>query len=89
MASAGTKNLHVPLREPLYSRLRAEAERTRRPATELAREAIEQWLAAQHQAAVHEAIVAYAQSNAGSQADLDRDLEAAGIEHVVDSEEGA
>lgn len=35
------KNLHVPLSEPLYRRLRAEAERERRPATEIAREAID------------------------------------------------
>jgi predicted DNA-binding protein len=88
MPAAVTKNLHVPLEESLYRRLRAEAERANRPATELAREAIEQWLQARHRAAVHEAIVAYARAHAGSAADIDPDLEAAGLEQL-DPENGA
>jgi hypothetical protein len=38
------KNLHVPLPGDLYTELREEAQRTKRPATKLAREAIELWL---------------------------------------------
>ena len=37
-------NFHVPLPTELYSKLREEAERSKRPATALARQAIEDWL---------------------------------------------
>lgn len=73
----GPRNLHVPLPEPLYSRLRAESERSKRPATELAREAIEQWLDRARKEAIREAIARYAAEHAGTSADLDADLEAA------------
>ena len=85
MAHATARNLHVPLPEPIYRRLRAEAERTRRPATAIAREAIEQWLAEQHRAALHEAISSYAREHAGSKADLDLELEGAAVEHLRSS----
>ncbi|MBI4231052.1 MAG: hypothetical protein HY608_09490 [Planctomycetes bacterium] len=74
------KNMHVPLPEPVYQRLRTEARRTRRPATVLAREAIDLWLAEQHRSAVHEEVATYAKEAAGTGDDLDRDLEAAGID---------
>lgn len=77
------RNLHVPLPEPLHERLRAEAARSGRPATTLAREAIEAWIEENQRRAVHEAIAAYAGEMAGSPADLDEDLERAGIEHLV------
>lgn len=77
-----TRNLHVPLPRPLYSRLRAEAERSNRPATEIAREAIDYWLAAQQRRLVHEQIRQYAVEAAGSGADLDEELEAAAVEHL-------
>lgn len=77
------KNFHLPLPEPTYSLLRAEAERTRVPATTLAREAIDSWLQSQARKARHDAIAAYAAEVAGTDLDLDRDLEAVGIEHLV------
>ena len=76
-------NLHVPLSGPLHDRLRAEATRSGRPATTLAREAIEAWIAERERNAVHQAIVGYANEMAGSSADLDEDLERAGVEHLV------
>ena len=77
------KNFHLPLPEHAYTRLRAEAERTQMPATALAREAIEWWLRQQLRKARHEQIAAYAAEMAGTDLDLDPDLEAAGIEHLV------
>jgi hypothetical protein len=79
------KNFHLPLPEQTYSQLRAEAERTRVPATTLAREAIDTWLLQAARKARHEAIAAYANEMAGTELDLDRDLESAGIEHLVKS----
>ncbi len=77
------KNFHLPLPEQTYLRLRAEAERTRVPATTLAREAVDGWLRQQSRKARQDAIAAYATEMAGTDLDLDADLESAGIEHLV------
>ena len=74
------KTFHLPLSELTYSQLRAEAERARVPATALAREAIDWWLRQQARKARHDQISAYAAEMAGTDLDLDSDLEAAGIE---------
>ena len=77
------KNFHLPLPERTYADLRAEAERAQVPATALAREAIDWWLRQQVRKARHDRIAAYAAQMAGTDLDLDADLEAAGIEHLV------
>lgn len=77
------KNFHLPLPDQTYDLLKAESERTKSPATSLAREAIDQWLRAQRRKATHDAISAYAEEMAGTQFDLDPDLEAAGIEFML------
>lgn len=74
------RNFHLPLPEPIYLRLRDAAQRTRQPATVVARYAIESWLRQQRKAAVREAVAAYAAEVAGSRDDLDPDLEAASLE---------
>ena len=79
------KNFHLPLPELTYAQLRAEADRMQVPATSLAREAIDQYLRQQMRAARHAAIAAYAQEMAGTSADLDLDLESAGIEHLLNN----
>lgn len=86
MPPAAMKNLHVPLPELLYRRLRGEAERARRPATDLAREAIDRWLAERERRELHDAVRAYARGKAGTRADLDGGLEAAAIEHLLRSD---
>jgi predicted transcriptional regulator len=82
MPVSDTRNLHVPLPDDLYRRLREEADRSGRPATALAREAIDEWLAARQAEAVHEAIAEYARQAGGSIEDLDHDLEQAGVDHL-------
>ena len=77
------KNFHLPLPEQTWSGLRAEAERAQVPATALAREAIDWWLREQAKKARREQIAAWAAEMAGTDLDLDADLEAAGIEHLV------
>lgn len=89
MPKTDMKNLHVPLPQPLYRRLRAEAKRANRPATVLAREAIDLWLTERYRASVHDAIASYARSVAGTSDDLDPDLEAASVERLVDSRENS
>jgi hypothetical protein len=85
MAEWTMKNFHLPLPEQTYAHLRAEAERANVPATALAREAIDWWLRQQARKARHDRIAAWAAEMAGTKFDLDRDLEAAGIEHLVDT----
>jgi hypothetical protein len=80
------RNFHRPLPDDLYARLRAEAERSGRPATLLARRALELWLRQRRKAARHSAICAYAAECAGTPADLDPALEAASVEYLLDEE---
>lgn len=83
------KNFHLPLPERTYAGLRAEAERTGVPATTLARDAVDGWLRQQYRKTRHEAIAAYAAEMAGTHLDLDAGLEAAGIEHLVNTGKAA
>ena len=77
------KNFHLPLPERTYSLLKAHAQRAHLPATTLAREAIDAWLQDQVRRARHDAISAYAAEMAGTHFDLDRELESAGIDHLM------
>ena len=82
------KNFHLPLPEQTYLQLRAQAELAEVPATALAREAIELWLRNQVRKARHDAIAAYAKEMAGTNLDLDPDMESAGIEHLLKTGKG-
>lgn len=80
------KNFHLPLPDEVYDDLKIEAERSRIPATSMAREAIEAWLAARKKAARNRAIRAYAVKMAGTEFDLDRALERATLEVLLEGE---
>jgi hypothetical protein len=82
------RNFHLQLPEQTYLQLRAQAELADVPATALAREAIEQWLRNQAGKVRHDAIPAYAKEMAGTNLDLDPDLESAGIEHLAKTDNG-
>jgi predicted transcriptional regulator len=69
------KNFHLPLPTAIHEALRREAAELRRPATALAREAIEGWLRERRRAVVRESIATYAAQHAGSVVDLDPVLE--------------
>lgn len=79
MRSSATSNFHVPLPSDLRELLRQEAERTGRPATALARQALGEWLRERRARRLREEISAYAAACAGTPADLDEDLERAGL----------
>jgi len=87
METTKTHNFHVPLSDKLNRELRAEAKRAGRPATELAREAIEHLVEDRKREALHREIATYAQAVAGTPQDLDSELEAAATSHLLDSEE--
>lgn len=83
-ASPGShRNFHVPLTDETYRALRSEAGRRRRAATALVREAVEDWLARRRAEELHADIADYAALHAGTPADLDPALEAAGIEALI------
>lgn len=82
LTTATVRNFHLPLPEQIYQALREEAATVGRPATVLAREAIEAWLHERRKTVLREAIAAYAAEHAGTPVDLDPALEAAGLEAV-------
>jgi predicted transcriptional regulator len=80
MGTGTLRNFHLPLPEDVYRTLREEAEAAKKPATVLARHAIEAWLRQRRKSALREAIATYAAGQAGGEADLDPTLEAASLE---------
>jgi hypothetical protein len=75
-------NFHIPLPQELHEMLRAESEASGEPATNLAREALSDWLKRRKRERRHAEIAAFAAEHAGTSFDLDPDLEAAGIEAI-------
>jgi predicted DNA-binding protein len=86
MKSATAHNFHLPLPAGVYNRLRSEAERQRKPATQLVKQALEYWLEEQEKLSLHEEIARYAAEVAGTGDDLDKQLEDASLEHLQNSE---
>jgi predicted DNA-binding protein len=82
MKSTGIRSFHLPLSSELYEELRAEARRRGRTATAVARQVIEDGLHALRRQELAEEIAEYARENAGTSADLDTELEVAGIESL-------
>lgn len=86
MNTATAHNFHVPLPVGIYRRLRSEAERQHKPATQLVKQVVEYWLEEQEKLALHEEISLYAVQTAGTADDLDEKLESAGVECLNNSE---
>lgn len=80
--SHATYNFHLPLPREIHEMLHQEVERSGQPATALAREALRDWLVQRKRQRVHEEIAAFAEAHAGTDLDLDEDLERAGIEAI-------
>jgi len=79
------KNFHLPLTDELYRLLQEEARRRACPATQLAREVLEQHLRRARADWLDQEIAAYAQRAAGTSDDLDPALEEAGLQVWNDS----
>lgn len=79
------KHLHLPLAEPLHASLMQEAQRSGQAATVLAREALEQFLRERQRQALDQELDAYIQAQAGGPHDLDKALEAASVEHLLET----
>ena len=81
--SSATKNFHLPLPEALYEELRSAAREADQPATRFAQELMRAGLDEWHRARRRAQIAAYARQIAGSDEDLDPELERAGVESLV------
>jgi hypothetical protein len=73
-------DFHLSLPADVRDMLHDEAERSGLPATVLAREVLQSWLAQRKRERLHQEIAAWANEHAGTDLDLDRDLEQAGLE---------
>ena len=80
MAIRASVNFHLPLTPELHEQLRKEAEISGQPATTVAREALQMNLAQRRKQRLHAEIAAFAAEYGGSDLDLDKDFEQAGIE---------
>ena len=78
------QNFHLPLSADLHRRLHAAAKRARRPATVVARRAIEQFLRENEKDAIGDGIRRYAADHAGTEADLDTMLERSAVEFLLE-----
>lgn len=74
---------HVPLSAELHAALKAEAQSSKRPATELVREALSTWLEERRRQRIADEILAYAQAEAEGPQGHDYEIEDAGIEHLL------
>ena len=77
------RTFHLPLSDDLHNALRLEATAAHRPATELVRDALAAWLEARRRQRIDEELERYARAEAGGPMDLDAELEAAGVELLV------
>ncbi len=76
-------NLHVPLPESLYQKLRQEAALQGQPATVITRAALESYLQELERKRLRREFADWIKANAGTELDLDQELEAAGIENML------
>lgn len=79
--------LNVPLPMMIYLKLKEEALNYRKSEAAIVRDAIENWLKQRERKTLDQEIANYAQAHAGSEVDLDEELELASIEHLL--EEGS
>lgn len=82
--SARAVNFHLPLTPELHEQLREEAEHSGQPATVVAREALQLALHQRRKMRLHKEIAAFAAQHAGSEIDLDEELERAALESLRD-----
>lgn len=80
MSARAHINFHLPLTPELHEQLREEAQLSGQPATTVAREALRTSLVERRRQRLHAQVAAFASEYAGSDLDLDEELERTGIE---------
>ncbi len=87
MKSEMTHNFHLPLSEDLHRRLRNMSRLRSQSATTIARIAIDDWLKRQEKEELGRQIESYARKMAGTENDLDEEMESAAVENLKEMEE--
>ncbi len=82
------RTFHLPLPDDLHEALRREAKADHRPATEIVRDALAGWLQARQRERVAREIHRFALDHAGTDFDIDPELEHAGVEHLLAGDAG-
>ena len=85
MPAESVTTLELPLADDLLALLQEEAARAGQLPMTFITELVAQWLRERQRQRVAEGIAAFAAEYAGTELDLDRDLEAAGIECLTTS----
>jgi len=80
------KNFHVPLPIELYELLKENAKDQSMPATKVVRRLIEHWIELRKRKKIQEEFSSFARKYAGSEYDLDEDLERMSLEVLDDLE---
>ena len=84
-----TKKLNLPLPASMHEAVFKEARRRRVPATRLVRSILGEWLGEQARERRAEEIRRFAAAHGGSEADLDPELESAGLELLEEDDDDA
>jgi hypothetical protein len=79
------QSFQVNLPDDVYGALQSEAARSGRPATDVAGQVIERWLRARRRADRDKELSAFAAEYAGTAVDFDPELEAAAVEHLLET----
>ena len=77
------RSFRLPLPDDVHEALRREATADHRPATELARDTLTGCLQASQRERVAKEIRRFALDFAGTELDIDPELEQAGVEHLI------
>ncbi len=80
MSSETATSIELPLASDVWSLLQDEAARSGQPATSLVSDVITNWVRERHRQLVAREIAEFAAAQAGSELDLDRELECAAVE---------
>ena len=80
------KNFHLPLSEDMYNALKIESKYSKKPATQLARTAIEKWLKGRKKEMIYKEVAQYALEEGGTPHDLDVEMESIGVEYWLSQE---
>lgn len=80
MSSEAVTKLELSLEGDVWNMLRDEAVRSGRPTDSLACDVVSNWVRERHRQRVAQEIAEFAAAHAGSDLDLDRDLESASLQ---------
>ena len=86
MSSVTVTKMELPIDSDVWGLLQDEAERSGQPAVSLVSNVVANWVHERHRQRVAQEIAEFAAANAGSELDLDQDLESAALQTLGEAE---